>query len=157
MTPQQLTRAYARQESVSRVLAFARDGLQTAVRESSELKRHEIARQVQAQLLREQLHQGSNSVWSSQEDINLGSNCFATSMSCIPQFRYAYSHNADLRNSNSRIGRSTSVGAASPRISETKRTLSAGNDPDVKSIQVEISGEIFRASRLCALELLTCL
>ncbi|KAL8433982.1 hypothetical protein ACSSS7_003467 [Eimeria intestinalis] len=131
MTPQQLTRAYARQESVSRVLAFARDGLQTAVRESSDLKRQEIARQVHARILREQLHQGSGSVWSSQEDMSVGGQSLPAAVTSIPQFRYAASHNADLRNT-SRIGRSISTSARhSPRI-PTKRTLSELQGVDLR-------------------------
>lgn len=139
MTPQQLTRAYARQESVSRVLAFARDGLQTAVRETSELKRKEIARQVHAQILREQLHQGSSSVWSSQDDMSVGSNCFATSVTSLPQFRYAASHNADLRNS-SRIGKAMSSSRQSPRLL-TKRSDSNGPGADPQKPCRETTGE----------------
>ncbi|KAL8451743.1 hypothetical protein Emed_001905 [Eimeria media] len=131
MTPQQLTRAYARQESVSRVLAFARDGLQTAVRESSDLKRQEIARQVHARILREQLHQGSSSVWSSQEDMSVGGQTVPAAVASIPQFRYAASHNADLRNT-SRIGRSISTSTRhSPRV-PTKRTLSEAQGVDLR-------------------------
>ncbi|KAL8271382.1 hypothetical protein Esti_004716 [Eimeria stiedai] len=131
MTPQQLTRAYARQESVSRVLAFARDGLQMAVRESSDLKRQEIARQVHARILREQLHQGPSSVWSSQEDMSVGGQSLPAAVTSIPQFRYAASHNADLRNT-SRIGRSISTSTRhSPRV-PTKRTLSEAQGVDLR-------------------------
>lgn len=141
MTPQQLTRAYARQESVSRVLAFARDGLQTAVRESSELKRQEIARQVHAQILREQLHQGSSSVWSSQEDMSVGSNCLSTNVASLPQFRYAASHTADIRNS-SRIGRSISSSTRqSPRQTVTKRAVSESRALEMRNSRTDITGE----------------
>ncbi|CDJ64673.1 adenylate and guanylate cyclase catalytic domain-containing protein, putative [Eimeria necatrix] len=139
MTPQQLTRAYARQESVSRVLAFARDGLQTAVRESSELKRQEIARQVHAQILREQLHQGSSSVWSSQEDMSVGSNCLSTNVASLPQFRYAASHTADIRNS-SRIGRSISSSTRqSPRQTVTKRAVSESRALEMRNSRTDIT------------------
>ncbi|KAL8441686.1 hypothetical protein Emag_006978 [Eimeria magna] len=145
MTPQQLTRAYARQESVSRVLAFARDGLQTAVRESSDLKRQEIARQVHARILREQLHQGSGSVWSSQEDMNLGGHTLPAAVSSIPQFRYSASHNADLRNT-SRIGRSISTSTRhSPRV-PTKRTLSEAQGVDLRVNPADMAGGKWRAA-----------
>ncbi|XP_026190015.1 uncharacterized protein LOC34622156 [Cyclospora cayetanensis] len=133
MTPQQLTRAYARQESVSRVLAFARDGLQTAVKEPSELKRHEIARQVHAQILREQLHHGNSSVWSSQEDMSVASNCIPPSVASLPQFRYSVSHTADIRN-NSRIGRSIS-NRQSPRPLVAKQSTSEGRAVEMRKRQ----------------------
>ncbi|KAL8440448.1 hypothetical protein Efla_005590 [Eimeria flavescens] len=137
MTPQQLTRAYARQESVSRVLAFARDGLQTAVRESSDLKRQEIARQVHAQILREQLHHGSSSVWSSQEDMNVGIQNAPPNAAAMPQFRYAASHNADLRNS-SRIGRSISTSTRQSPRATAKRTLSEAQGIDPRGSPLEV-------------------
>ena len=146
----QLTRAYARQESVSRVLAFARDGLQTAVRESAEIKRQEIVRQVHAQLLYEQLqHQGSvASLWSSSQDdvagptAGLHSNCLHPSVSSLPQFTFAPSHNADFR-STSALPRSVSNATrVSPRAHPpAKRTTSEPHKiTDIRHTRTTLTG-----------------